>query len=57
MFSIYKNEKLVGKTSKPKSWVKENVISTHMGQWINFSNGDFEYATTIGEYYKFKKES
>ena len=38
-----------------KRWVKANVWSTHIGEWINHVDG-FEYATTIGEYYLFVKE-
>jgi len=39
--------------SAAKKWVAENVTATHMGEWFNREYG-FEYATTIGAYYKFE---
>lgn len=53
------NEKPMGtipwKTSlsAAKDWVAENVTYTHMGEWRKLDDG-FEYATTVGAYYKFE---
>lgn len=58
--SVYLNGKKVGQCSggsiaSARRWVNENVTSTHMGEWFHRAYG-FEYATTIGQYYEFRKE-
>lgn len=35
-------------------WVRNNVRSTHMGEWAK-SGVDRYYSTTIGRYYKFQR--
>lgn len=39
-----------------KRYIKKEVTSTHMGQWRKLPDG-WEYSTTIGAYYTFKKVS
>jgi len=38
-----------------ESFIKRSLVSTHMGQWIRLPEG-YEYATTIGKYYRFVRE-
>ncbi len=40
--------------AEAKQWIKDHVLSTHMGEWCKTKNG-IEYATTIGRYYQFVK--
>lgn len=57
MLQVFMNDKPIGTTegwsiSAAKRWVRQNVTSTHMGQW-RILEGGFEYSTTIGQYYLF----
>lgn len=57
LFTVYMNDEklphLVNATLRDaKMFIRGYVVSTHMGQWRKI-NGGYEYATTIGRYYKF----
>lgn len=57
---IYMNDQALNQHIDPtlraaKKWVKNNILSTHMGEWIEHDDG-YEYATTIGRYYRFRLE-
>lgn len=37
-----------------KRWIKQHLLSTHMGEWHQTQDG-YHYITTIGQYYEFRK--
>lgn len=59
MYSVYLNDNLVGQCQASKraakEWLDSQIIGTHMCQWIRYPDG-YEYATTIGRYYRFRKD-
>ena len=58
MYNIYYNDRLVGQCIASKrgmqKWLDTQIIGTHMAQWVKYYDG-YEYATTIGRYYRFRK--
>ena len=61
VFLVYKNDSLKtdvidATKSAAKKWVRENVLSTHIGEWRKTSEG-YEYATSIGAYYQFRRHT
>ena len=58
-FKIYVNDielmfTIGGTKRDAQNYIKTFLKSTHMGQWIKRPYG-YEYATTIGKYYKFER--
>ncbi len=69
-FNVYRNGEFIefigeGRSMRAaKKYIRENLTSTHMGQWVRLLTIDpenlnrrayeFEYATTIGRYFTFK---
>jgi hypothetical protein len=61
VFNVYLNGEYVGQTSAPtkieaKSWIGNNVIITHMGEWKKTFDG-YDYHTTTGRTYSFVKRT
>jgi len=60
MYTIRVNGRFLGRCIANRvaaqTWVRENVRSAHMGEWIRIPGG-IEYATTIGRYYSFELNS
>lgn len=66
-FNVYKNDKFVefipGRSLRnAKSYIRTNLISTHMGEWKRAPGYDprlrlpyhYTYSTTVGIYYTFR---
>ena len=59
-YNVYKNGNFItfvaGRNAKIRKWTARQLVwpNTHMGGWTRRSNGEFEYATTIGVYIRFE---
>lgn len=60
VFAVYLDGERLGETTAgtklaAKQWVRQYVLSTHMGEWRRVNNTDWHYHTTIGRTYTFMR--
>jgi hypothetical protein len=60
-YNVYLNDRFIGfcegrSKSARKDFLAGQVIGTHMGQWLVLPDGQIEYATTVGKYFRFQPD-